>query len=195
MNTTDETTILWQKLSTHLTEDTRPLVQRAYDIAAEAHKDQWRDGRDNAPYISHPLRVALILAEEAGRTDGDLLSVALLHDVLEDTRVSMEAMRDAMGADITNAVEVLTKEDVPSGGKAARDSAYYAGIINGGEIARLVKCADRLDNLRGIKTLNDPERWEKYVKETREHILPIAEMTNADLSRKLLDTINSPYSE
>lgn len=189
MNANDTTSQLWQQLSTHLNEATRPIVERAYNLAAKAHEGQWRDGRDNAPYITHPLRVALILAEEVGRTDGDLLAVALLHDVLEDTDVGMEAMRDRMGADITNAVELLTKEEVPSGGKAARDSAYYAGIINGGEVVRLVKGADRVDNLRGMKQLNDPERWEKYVKETKEHILPIAEMTNPVLHQKLVDII------
>lgn len=189
MNLNDPISPLWHRLSTHLNEATRPLVERAYDLATTAHAGQWRDGRDNAPYITHPLRVALILAEEVGRTEGDLLAVALLHDVLEDTDVEMEEMRDKLGADITNAVELLTKEEVPSGGKAARDAAYYVGIINGGEAVRLVKCADRVDNLRGIKQLNDPERWEKYVKETREHILPIAEMTNSILYRIMADLI------
>lgn len=190
MNTNDTTSRLWQHLSTHLNEATRLIVERAYDLAAKAHEGQWRDGRDNAPYITHPLRVALILAEEGGRTEGDLLAVALLHDVLEDTHVTMEVMRDVVGADITNAVELLTKEEVPPSGKEARDSAYYAGIINGGEIVRLVKCADRVDNLRGMKQLNDPERWEKYVKETKEHILPIAEMTNPVLHRIMAGLIH-----
>lgn len=195
MNPNDPISPLWYRLTTHLNDATRPIVQRAYDLATTAHEGQWRDGRDNAPYITHPLRVALILAEEAGRTESDLLAVALLHDVLEDTDVEMADMRDRMGADITNAVELLTKEEVPSGGKAARDVAYYAGIINGGELVRLVKCADRVDNLRGMKQLNDPQRWAKYVKETREHILPIAEMTNPVLYQKLVDLINNPDSE
>jgi guanosine-3',5'-bis(diphosphate) 3'-pyrophosphohydrolase len=189
MNTTNDANTLWQKLSTRLTPDSRPLVERAYEMAATAHEGQWRDGRDNAPYISHPLRVALILAEELGRTDGDLLAIALLHDTLEDTDLFIEDLRDAVGADIANGVELLTKEEVPQSQKQARDSAYYSNIINGGEQVRLVKCADRLDNLRGLQTLNDPPRWQKYVNETRTHILPIAEMTDARLHQKLMDII------
>jgi len=193
MNTNEVVTHLWQQITTHLTEETRSLVERAYALASTAHEGQWRDGRDQAPYLSHPLRVALVLAEEVGRTEGDLVAVALLHDVLEDTSVKMEALRDEVGADIANAVELLSKEQVPQSGKEARDSAYYAGIINSGEIVRLVKCADRVDNLRGLKTLNDPERWEKYVKETQDHILPIAEMTNPILHQLLVDMIASPH--
>jgi guanosine-3',5'-bis(diphosphate) 3'-pyrophosphohydrolase len=189
MNPNETVIHLWQRLSTHLTADTRSTVERAYELATRAHEGQWRDGRENQPYISHPLRVALVLADEVRRAEGDLLAVALLHDVLEDTAIPMETMRDVMGADITNAVELLTKEEVPSGGKAARDSAYFAGIINGGDMVRLVKCADRVDNLRGMKQLNDPPRWEKYVKETREHILPIAEMSNSGLYQIMADLI------
>jgi guanosine-3',5'-bis(diphosphate) 3'-pyrophosphohydrolase len=189
MNSTTDIATLWQSLSTYLNDDSRPLVERAYQIAAKAHEGQWRDGRDNAPYITHPLRVALILAEEIGRTDGDLLAIALLHDTLEDTNLFIEDLRDAVGADIANGVELLTKEEVPQGQKEARDSAYYSNIINGGANVRLVKCADRLDNLRGLQTLNNPPRWEKYINETRTHILPIAQMTDAVLYQKLVEII------
>lgn len=189
MNSTNDTATLWQSLSIHLTDDSRPLVERAYEMAATAHEGQWRDGRDGAPYITHPLRVALILAEELGRTEGDLLAIALLHDTLEDTDLFIENLRDAVGSEVANGVELLTKEEVPQSGKEARDRAYYSNIINGGEKVRLVKCADRLDNLRGLQTLNDSQRWAKYTKETREHILPIAEMTDARLFQKLTDII------
>ena len=75
---------LLEKLRSNRPSDDPWLVRRAYDIAAERHRDQFRSSGD--PYITHLLEVAHILADM--RLDATTLAAALLHDVIEDTRIS-----------------------------------------------------------------------------------------------------------
>lgn len=188
----------WQQLQAYLTDESRPVVEHAYDLATQAHLGQKRDGYEEEPFIQHPLRVALILADEVGRTDTTLLAVALLHDVVEDTPVPESTIRDAFGDTVADAVMALTKSwkmaEAKDGKKRQateeQEDAYYAGIM-ANEYARFVKCADRTDNLRSLVDLNDERRWAKYVKETRERILPIADATHPYFAKELRDLIES----
>ena len=73
------------------------MVRRAYEIAAERHHDQFRSSGD--PYLSHLLEVAHILADM--RLDATTLTAALLHDVIEDTEVTVDELRAVFGERIT----------------------------------------------------------------------------------------------
>src|SRR5277367_6961275 len=81
------------------------LVRRAYEIAAERHRDQFRHSGD--PYVSHLLEVAHILADM--RMDATTLAAALLHDVIEDTEFPLSRLEERFGAEVAQLVEGVTK--------------------------------------------------------------------------------------
>src|SRR5215471_8239367 len=81
------------------------MVRRAYEIAAERHRDQLRSSGD--PYLSHLLEVAHILADM--RMDATTLTAALLNDVIEDTEFPLSRIEERFGAEVAHLVEGVTK--------------------------------------------------------------------------------------
>src|SRR6202040_3767304 len=81
------------------------MVRRAYEIAAERHRDQLRSSGD--PYLTHLLEVAHILADM--RLDATTLTAALLHDVIEDTEFPVSRIEERFGAEVAHLVEGVTK--------------------------------------------------------------------------------------
>ena len=81
------------------------IIDKAYDFAYKAHGDQKR--RSGEPYIIHPLHTALILADL--ELDKESIMAALLHDVMEDTKVTREDMVSAFGEEVTDLVDGVTK--------------------------------------------------------------------------------------
>src|SRR6202030_1797843 len=81
------------------------LVRRAYEIAAERHRDQLRSSGD--PYLTHLLEVAHILADM--RLDATTLTAALLHDVVEDTEFPLSRIEERFGSEVARLVEGVTK--------------------------------------------------------------------------------------
>jgi (p)ppGpp synthase/HD superfamily hydrolase len=117
-------------------------------LAVKAHYGQ-RD-KAGAPYILHPLRLMFRQNSEAARI------VAVLHDVVEDTPVTLEQLRDSgFAEEVVEAVDCLTHDP--------RDSYdEYIAKIKGNPIARIVKLADLEDNMR-LERLSDPAEkdWER----------------------------------
>jgi GTP pyrophosphokinase len=91
------------------------LLQRAYEVADERHADQLR--RSGDPYITHPLAVANILAEL--EMDTTTLIAALLHDTVEDTGYTLEALTEEFGTEVGHLVDGVTKLDMVALGTAA----------------------------------------------------------------------------
>lgn len=183
---------LWERLRQLVDGTALPSVGHAYKVAERAHRGQVRDD-GVTPYLVHVLDVALVLAEEVHRGEAALLQIALLHDTVEDTPVTGDMLRADFGPLVADGVLTLTKpwkaaqSRGEGGGKAApeEEDRYYQAILDGHEFVRLVKCADRLANLREMRDLCQPERWERYVSETRERILPIADRTHPYLAETL----------
>ncbi len=120
-----------------------PLVEAAYDLAAEAHNGQKR--MSGEPYLTHPVAVADIIMSELRIRDGGYCAVALLHDVLEDGRGFYERrIAHEVGADILAGVRVLTKD-------RRHKRAYMAQVRAGDVRERIVKLADKIHNLRTIR--------------------------------------------
>lgn len=139
------------------------IIKTAFEIAKEAHKGQVDKGGEE--YIFHPVTVALLC------DDAKTKAVALLHDAIEDTDVTYEEIRDALGKEIADAVKILTHDDdQPNTGDWLADyHAYVRGIKeSGNRLAIAVKRADLTMNmdLRRIPnpTEKDYERLEKKYK-------------------------------
>jgi GTP diphosphokinase / guanosine-3',5'-bis(diphosphate) 3'-diphosphatase len=151
----------------------RDLLERAYVFACEAHESQQR--RSGEAFILHPLGVARILA--ALRYDDATIAAALVHDVVEDTETSIEAVRTEFGDEIARLVEGVTK--LTRIHFASREQAqaenYRKMVMAMAEDYRviLIKLADRLHNMRTIEYLGKQKQLQK-ARETLEVYAPLA---------------------
>jgi GTP diphosphokinase / guanosine-3',5'-bis(diphosphate) 3'-diphosphatase len=166
------------RLTPHLGDAQIALTRRAYEVAQAAHSTQRRD--EGAPYIVHPVRVAVSLVDELGLYSPKLTCSALLHDVIEDSDVTREDIARLFDEEIAEIVWLLTKlEDV-----SLRE--YLAKIEAAAETgAPVVKLCDRLDNLRSVVHSPKLEKKRRYIRTTEELYLPLAARTNAYLYAEL----------
>jgi (p)ppGpp synthase/HD superfamily hydrolase len=123
-------------------------VLAAAVFAAERHRDQRRKGEEAAPYVNHALEVAELLARVGGVADVVTLQAALLHDTVEDTSATPEALEAAFGAEVRRVVEEVTDDRRLS--SPARKEAQVRKAPHLSPRARLVKLADKVSNVRAI---------------------------------------------
>lgn len=163
------------------------MIREAYETAAEAHKDQVR--RTGEPYVTHPLAVALILSNLG--MDEVTLSAALLHDTVEDTKLSLDDLARDFGSDVAGIVDGVTKlERIKFASKEAQQAATIRKMLiamaNDGRVL-VIKLADRLHNMR---TLGALPRWkqERTARETLDIYAPLAHRLGiADMKWQLED--------
>ena len=135
-------------------------------FAKEKHEGQTRIG--GKPYISHPVEVAKML-EEKGFTDASYIITALFHDLLEDTDATEQEIAYYGGANVLEAVKVLTK-------RKGYNMETYIREIKNNDIAKMVKLSDRLHNLLSAVVANQAFQ-QRYVKETEQYYLDLAKDT------------------
>lgn len=155
------------------------LLQRAYDVAAEAHKHQKR--KTGEPYVSHCLETAYILAEL--RMDPPVIMAGLLHDTVEDTTLELKDLRRDFGDDVTKLVKGVTRFSKIANvtGSRKRSLGHMEAeslrkmLLAMGEDVRvvLVKLADRLHNMRTLHALPRHKQI-GIAKETRDLFAPLA---------------------
>jgi GTP pyrophosphokinase len=140
------------------------LERKAMEFATKAHEGQTRD--DGAtPYIEHPLKVVTTL-KKYGVRDPEILAIAWLHDVAEDTEFSLDDIGDRFGNNIREGVWILTNESVGDWGeKISYEEKKFNMVVriatHGWHKAAVVKLADRLCNLGDMKQWNR-KRQNKY---------------------------------
>ncbi|HVG39407.1 MAG TPA: bifunctional (p)ppGpp synthetase/guanosine-3',5'-bis(diphosphate) 3'-pyrophosphohydrolase, partial [Pyrinomonadaceae bacterium] len=149
------------------------MLRRAYFFSAREHKGQMRASGE--PYLVHPLEVANILAEM--RLDEVSVATGLLHDVVEDTLVEPETIRQYFGDEISNLVNGLTKIAHISHTSREEQQAenvrkMLLAMIDDVRVV-LVKLADRLHNMRTLGHLK-PEKRRRIAQETLDIYAPIA---------------------
>ncbi|MDZ4721242.1 MAG: bifunctional (p)ppGpp synthetase/guanosine-3',5'-bis(diphosphate) 3'-pyrophosphohydrolase [Roseiflexaceae bacterium] len=149
------------------------LIRHAYAIASEAHQDQRRNSGE--PYIDHPVAVARILIDL--HLDAASVAAALLHDVIEDTRITKVQVDALFGAEIANLVDGVTKLSKleHQSKEEAQAGSYRKMFVAMADDPRvvLVKLADRLHNLRTIK-FKPIESQHRTARETMEIYAPLA---------------------
>ena len=165
------------------------LVRTAFAMADAAHKPQKRDNGE--PYITHPLAVAEILAQY--RLDAGTLATALLHDVIEDTGVTREAMTAKVGAEVTALVDGVTKltrlEINSDRTKQAENFRKLVLALSRDIRVLLVKLADRLHNMRTLGGAREDKRT-RIARETMEIYAPLAERIGMDAVKTELQTLS-----
>jgi GTP pyrophosphokinase len=149
------------------------LLARAYGMSARAHRGQKRVSGDD--YLSHSVAVATILAEQ--QMDTTTIAAALLHDVVEDSDVTLEDIRRDFGPEVADLVDGLTKIASLAFRSTAEEQAenYRKLLMSVAKDARviIIKLADRLHNMRTLAPLSDEKR-RRIALETRELYAPLA---------------------
>ena len=168
-----QATILYSTLSDYLSQDEVELVKKAYKIADKAHSGQYR--KSGEAYISHPMSVALILAEL--KLDYLCIVAAILHDCIEDTSITNEDVKNEFGEQVAHIVEGVSKltslEFTSSSQKQARNFQKLILAMSKDMRVMIIKLADRLHNMRTIGSMSEEKRIQK-AKETSELHAPIA---------------------
>jgi GTP diphosphokinase / guanosine-3',5'-bis(diphosphate) 3'-diphosphatase len=147
------------------------IIERAYCTAEQHHRNQLRKSGD--PYITHPLAVATILAE-LGMTPPTLCA-ALLHDTVEDTTYTIDALRSDFGDEVALLVDGVTKLDKVKYGDSAQAETIRKMVVAMAKDIRVlvIKLADRLHNMRTLRYLKQ-EKQERVARETLEIYAPLA---------------------
>jgi GTP pyrophosphokinase len=161
------------KIREYRPKDDLAALEKAFRFASKYHEGQTRDSGE--PYMAHPVMVAHILADM--RMDVVAMETGLLHDVVEDTSVTVEQVRKEFGPEVARCVDgvtKLTKLDVFSAEDRQAESVRKMLLAMVEDIrVILVKLADRIHNMRTLGYL-DPERRERIARETIEIYAPIA---------------------
>jgi GTP pyrophosphokinase len=165
------------------------LIDAAYIVARDAHAAQRRDNGE--PYITHPLAVADILA--GYRLDVASIATALLHDVVEDTKVTLPEVERQFGKPIAGLVDGVTKltrlELQSDRTKQAENFRKLVLAMSRDIRVLIVKLADRLHNMRTLHYVREPERRLRIARETMEIYAPLAERIGMDAVKTELQTL------
>ena len=159
-------------LRTPYSQEDREQMNRAFRLANYSHRHQRRKSQE--PYIFHPIAVAKICAEEIG-LGPTAICAALLHDVVEDTPVTVEELQDEFGDRIAQMVSGLTKLDsaYQSESKQAENFKKVLSTLVVDVRIVLIKMADRLHNMRTIKSMPEHKQL-KIAAETSYIYAPLA---------------------
>lgn len=186
MNTIDD---LCDRLKGYLPADEIQQVRRAYFYAEQAHDGQKRSSGE--PYVTHPLAVATILANL--HMDHQALIAALLHDVIEDTGISKEAVARQFGeavAELVDGVSKLTQIKFESKAEAQAEN-FRKMVLAMAEDIRviIVKLADRLHNMRTLGALR-ADKKRRIARETLDIYAPIANRLGINTLRLELEDLS-----
>lgn len=175
------------------------MIEKAYNIAFEAHKEQVR--KSGEPYIIHPLNVAIILAEL--EMDKETIAAGLLHDVVEDTIMTDADLKREFGEDVALLVDGVTKlEKLPLSTSIDQSDAklemqaenlrkMFLAMAKDIRVI-MIKLADRLHNMRTLQ-YQKPESQIRIARETQEIYCPIAQRLGISKLKVELDDISLSY--
>jgi guanosine-3',5'-bis(diphosphate) 3'-pyrophosphohydrolase len=165
-------------------------LNKAYNFAIKAHSNQIRASGD--PYSVHPIEVANILTDL--KLDSATIATGLLHDTIEDTFATYETIKGEFGEEVAELVEGVTKISVFENTAAANSKAenFRKLILATSKDIRvlLVKLADRLHNMRTIKSISREDKRKRIAQETMEIYAPLADRMGMHRIRDELEDLS-----
>ena len=170
------------------------LIRKAFDIALEAHKNMRR--KSGEPYIYHPIAVALICAEEIGLGTTSVVC-ALLHDVVEDTDLTLDDIKGLFGAKEAKIIDGLTKiSGVFDQGSSLQAENFRKMLLTLSDDIRviLIKLADRLHNMRTLESMKRDKQL-KIASETLYLYAPLAHRLGLNAIKTELEDLGLKYTE
>jgi (p)ppGpp synthase/HD superfamily hydrolase len=169
---------------------TSPLVRDAYDLLTEKHAGQ-KQKVNGAPYVEHPLAVARDVSE-AG-FEPEMIAAALLHDIVEDTELTVDSLRERFGDRVAALVEAMTDEGEVTPYER-RKALHRERILAAGPDAAAIFAADKLNNVRALRAAyaEDGEAVAERFKQPLDTKLRVWE---ADLEMVSTYASTLPYAE
>ena len=161
------------------------IVQKALEFATVAHEGQLRKYNGD-PYITHPIRVSKTVAD-AGGSD-NMIAAALLHDVVEDTDVTLDDICIKFGTEVADIVFWLTDVDLSKGNRKTRKALDRDRIAKASADAQLIKLADLIDNTSSIVE-NDPHFAKVYLEEKAKILAILDKVKDTDLFKIAQSTL------
>lgn len=178
-----------------LTDEDKKLIRLAFDTAVDAHKDQRR--KSGEAYIFHPIAVAKIVASEIG-LDATSIAAALLHDVVEDTRYTLNDIEKMFGSTVMKIVDGLTKishlkkdKDVSMQAENFRKMLL---TLNDDVRVIIIKIADRLHNMQTMESMRQ-DKQVKIASETLYIYAPLAHRIGLYSIKTELEDLSLKYTE
>ena len=171
------------------------LIEKAYKIASEAHKEQFR--KSGEPYIIHPLWVGIILADL--EMDKETIVAGMLHDVVEDTVMTLDDITREFGSEVALLVDGVTKLGQLSYSKdklevqAENLRKMFLAMAKDIRVI-IIKLADRLHNMRTLEFMTPAKQQEK-ARETMDIYAPIAQRLGISKIKTELDDLALKYSQ
>jgi guanosine-3',5'-bis(diphosphate) 3'-pyrophosphohydrolase len=179
-----------------------PLLQKAIIVATKAHKDQDRSETHALPYIVHPIEVLIHLKTIAKIKDERVLCAAVLHDVLERTKIKLKDLQSAFDSGTCNLVIELTREE-PSKALAStltkkqlrqlRSQMLLDEIAKMSAQAQMIKLADRLANLQLALQDKPNKKLKTYLDQTQMILNIISPTVCLELWEALNAQVQSSY--
>jgi guanosine-3',5'-bis(diphosphate) 3'-pyrophosphohydrolase len=177
-----------ERAASYLPPEQLGLLRRAWAVGAAAHAGQSR--KSGEPYITHPMAVASVLAEQ--KVDAETLIAAILHDTLEDTPLSREAIVSEFGPTVAELVDGVTKLDKLqfADRREAEAESFRKMLLAMARDLRviLIKLADRLHNMRTLGAQSEEARA-RIARETLEIYAPIAQRLGMNLFKAELQDL------
>ena len=185
---------LLKKVRANRPNDDLEIIRKAYDYSLSHHKGQSRASGE--PFLSHPLEVALVLAEM--KLDASAIAAGLLHDSVEDTSAEKEDIEREFGPQVAHIVEGVTKIgmiDLASKEERQAENVrkMLLAMIDDIRVV-LIKLADRLHNMRTLAALPE-ERQKKIAQETLEIYAPLAHRLGMSKVRGELEDLAFRYTD
>ena len=175
--------------------DDLTMIEKAYQVAKEQHKDQKR--KSGEPYIIHPLCVAIILADL--QMDKETIAAGLLHDVVEDTGMTLEEITKEFNPDVAllvDGVTKLTQLNLNTDKVEMQAENLRKMFVSMAKDIRviIIKLADRLHNLRTLE-YQTPAKQKEKARESLEIYSPLAERLGISKIKIEMDDLSLKYLE
>lgn len=176
-----------------LSDEDKDLIRKAFDLAADAHKEQRR--KSGEPYIFHPISVAQIVADEIG-LGATSIACALMHDVVEDTEYTLTDIERLFGNKIAKIIDGLTKISVLNNQELSIQSENFRKLLlTLSEDIRviIIKIADRLHNMRTLGSMPEKKQL-KIASETTFIYAPLAHRMGLYNIKSELEDLSLKYT-
>jgi guanosine-3',5'-bis(diphosphate) 3'-pyrophosphohydrolase len=136
-------------------------ILKSLMFASEAHKNQRRKGSGGSPYINHLIEVAFLLTDCAQIKDYKIIQAGVLHDILEDTEITEDELREKFGIGVADYVKNVTDDKALS--LEDRKAYQIAHLLDAPDGVKLIKLADHCSNIASIPSSWSENRIQSYL--------------------------------